>query len=57
MKKNLILAASTHFGWHELEPFFVSMKQNLGDVECVTFIDDTSDWTKDQILVGGGIQN
>ena len=49
MKRNLIMGAIKDYGWYEIEPFFVSLKKNAGNVDCVIFYDDISKWTMEQL--------
>ena len=53
MKKNLIMGAATHYDWNILEPFVTSFIKNCPSAELVLFVDDISDFTREQLIRGG----
>ena len=53
MKKNLVMGAAGGYDWDTLEPFVVSFKKNCPSAELLLFVDDISDFTRDQLIRGG----
>ena len=51
--KNLIMGAAKGYGWDELEPFVTSCKRNCPRVELVLFVDDISDFTRNELTRHG----
>ena len=42
------------YDWNALEPFVTSFKRNCSSAELVLFVDDISDFTREQLIRGGG---
>ncbi|MBR4643491.1 MAG: hypothetical protein IKO74_12370 [Selenomonadaceae bacterium] len=55
MKKNLVMGVATHYDWYALEPFVLSCKRNCPSADLVLFVDDISDFTRDKLIRGGGV--
>ena len=53
MKKNLVMGVAKGYDWDTLEPFVLSCKKNCPSVELLLFVDDISDFTRDQLIWGG----
>ena len=51
--KNLIMGAAKGYGWDVLEPFVLSCMMNCPNAELVFFVDDISDFTRDQLIRHG----
>lgn len=56
MKKNLVMGVATHYDWNALEPFVTSCKKNCPSADLVLFVDDISDFTREQLMRWGGYQ-
>ena len=53
MKKNLVLGAAAGYDWDTLEPFVSSWRKNCPSAELVLFVDDLSDFTREQLIRSG----
>ena len=48
--KNLVMGAATGYGWDVLEPFVLSCRKFCPDAEFVLFVDNLSDFTRNQLI-------
>ena len=55
--KNLIMGAAKGYDWNTLEPFVLSWKKNCPSADLILFVDDISDFTRDKLVLGGGMFN
>ena len=53
MKKNLVMGVAKSYDWDILEPFVLSCKRNCPSAELLLFVDDISDFTREQLIRGG----
>ena len=53
MKKNLVMGVAKGYDWDTLEPFVFSCKKNCPSAEILLFVDDISDFTRDQLIREG----
>lgn len=51
--KNLIMGVAKGYGWDILEPFVTSAAKNCPSAEIVLFVDDISDFTREQLISAG----
>ena len=53
MKKNLVLGAAAGYDWDTLESFVFSWRKNCPSAELILFVDDISDFTREQLIRSG----
>jgi len=53
VKKILVMGVAKGYDWDTLEPFVVSCKRNCPSAELLLFVDDISDFTRNQLIRGG----
>ena len=53
MKKNLVMGVAQHYDWDTLEPFVLSCKKNCPSAELLLFVDNISDFTREQLVQCG----
>lgn len=52
--KNLVMGTASGYDWNTLEPFVTSFKRNCPSADLVLFVDNISDFTRNQLICCGG---